>query len=137
MKKMTVDTVEKEAKSLEKRSDEKESKMSNSSLITLEISGAAIFSALSIIISIYIAPILPRVPGMPMAYIDPISFIWITCLLIFGVRSGLLCCSIGTIGLMIADLANAPWGPLMKLAATLSLIIVPIILLKLYYFRSD
>ncbi len=112
--------------------EEKESKLSGKTLYTLEIAGAAIFGALSTILSVFTAPYLPRVPGMPIAYLDPVSFIWITCFLIFGVRSGLLCSIIGTITLMFADLANAPWGPLMKFAATISLIIVPILFLKLY-----
>lgn len=111
---------------------ERESKLSGKTLYTIEIAGAAIFGALSTILSVFTAPYLPRVPGMPIAYLDPVSFIWITCFLIFGVRSGLLCSIIGTVTLMFADLANAPWGPLMKLAATLSLIIVPILILKLY-----
>ncbi len=111
---------------------EKESKLSGKTLYTLEIAGAAIFGALSTILSVFTAPYLPRVPGMPIAILDPVSFIWITCFLIFGVRSGLLCSIIGTVTLMFADLANAPWGPLMKFAATISLIIVPIIFLKLY-----
>jgi len=117
---------------LDKREDEKESKRSKSTLYIIQISGAAIFSAISIVVSIFIAPLLPRVPGVPIAYIDPISFIWITCFLIFGVEAGLLCSGIGTVGLMFADIANAPWGPLMKFVATVSMIIVPIILLKLY-----
>ena len=130
---MTVKTVnEDKQKPTGKRPGEKEAKMARNTQITLQIVGAAIFSALSIVVSIYIVPLLPRVPGMPMAYIDPISFIWIICFLIFGVESGLLCCGVGTVGLMFADIANAPWGPLMKFAATFSLIIVPIIFLKLY-----
>lgn len=111
---------------------EKESKLSGRTLYTLEIAGAGIFGALSTILSYFTAPFLPRVPGMPIAYLDPVSFIWITCFLIFGVRSGLLCSLIGTVTLMFADLANAPWGPLMKFAATISMIIVPIVVLKLY-----
>ncbi|UCC18880.1 MAG: hypothetical protein JSV62_12330 [Promethearchaeota archaeon] len=111
---------------------EKEVVRSTSSQILIELSGAAIFGALSTILSVFTAPYLPRVPGMPIAILDPVSFIWITCFLIFGVRSGLLCSFIGMVTLMLADLANAPWGPLMKFAATISLIIVPILLLKLY-----
>ena len=131
---MTLESksVENNDNSLEKRPDEKVADLSKRANLTIQISGAAIFSALSIVISIYLVPLLPRAPGMPIAYIDPISFIWITCFLIFGVKAGILCCSIGTVGLMIADLANAPWGPLMKFAATLSLIIVSIVALKLY-----
>ena len=48
--------------------------------LTLEIAGAAIFSALSIAISALIIanPLLvPRVPGWYIAYFDPISIIWI------------------------------------------------------------
>ncbi len=111
--------------------EEIESKLSGKPLFTLEIAGAAIFGALSIVVSVIITPLIPRVPGWFIAIVDPISIIWITCLLIFGVRSGLLCLAIGTIGLM-------PWdpypliGPPMKFSATLSLIIVSIIFLKLY-----
>lgn len=111
--------------------EEKESKLSGKTLYTLEIAGAAIFGALSIVVSVVITPLIPRVPGWFIAIVDPISIIWITCLLIFGVRSGLLCLAVGTIGLM-------PWdpypliGPPMKFSATFSLIIVSIIFLKLY-----
>ncbi len=116
----------------DRRVDEKESKISKDTNFVIQIAGAAIFGALSIVSSLFLAPLLPRVPGMPIAYIDPISFIWITCFLLFGVKSGLLCISISTIGLMFADAQNAPWGALMKFVATISLIIVPILLLKLY-----
>ncbi|MFX1311737.1 MAG: hypothetical protein ACFFHD_03860 [Promethearchaeota archaeon] len=111
--------------------EEKEVSMSPKARLTLEIAGAAIFSALSIVISLYITPIIPRIPGWQIAIVDPISIIWITCLLIFGVRAGLLCTVIGSVGLIISDPSG--WvGPFMKFSATLSLIIVPIILLKLY-----
>jgi riboflavin transporter FmnP len=115
---------------------EKESKLSGKTLYTLEIAGAAIFSALSIVISVFITPILPRIPGWGIAIVDPISIIWITCLLIFGVRAGILCTVIGTIGLMPFDPTG--WiGPSMKFTATMSLIIVPIIFLKLYKKGND
>ena len=111
--------------------EEKESRLSGKPLSTVEIAGAAIFGALSIVVGALTAPILPRVPGWGIAYFDPISIIWICCFLIFGVKAGLLCCTIGTIGLMPFD-PFAPIGPLMKFSATVSLILVGIIILKLY-----
>jgi len=108
--------------------EEKESHMSKSSQFVLQISGAALFSALSLILSIFVTPYLPQTPE-GFAYFDPISIIWVTCYLIFGPLAGILCCGIGSIAMMPFD-DWAPIGPLMKLAATLSLIIIPILLLK-------
>ena len=109
-------------------SEEKESHMSKSSQLVLQIAGAALFSALSLILSIFTTPYLPQtVEGF--AYFDPVSIIWVTCFLIFGPLAGVLCCGIGSLMLMPFD-DFAPIGPLMKFAATLSLIIVPILILK-------
>ncbi len=113
------------------REKEIESSMSKRTRLTLEITGAALFGALSLVLSAFLTPIVPRVPGWGIALIDPVSILWITCFLIFGPKSGLLCCLIGTLALFPFD-PFAPIGPLMKLSATLSLIIVPIMLLKLY-----
>ena len=113
---------------------EKKAKMTRSSRITLQISGAAVFGALSIVIGALLTPTLTellRVPGWHIAIIDLISIIWITCFFLFGEKAGILCCIIGSLGLMPFD-TTAPIGPLMKLAATVSLIIVPILFLKLY-----
>jgi len=115
----------------ERIAEEKETKMSKSSQLVLQISGAALFGALSIVLSIFVTPLVPRIPGWGIAIIDPISIIWILCFLIFGTRAGLLCCVIGTFGLMPFD-SFAPIGPLMKFGATFALIIVPILFLKLY-----
>ncbi len=112
------------------RSEEKESFMGRQSQKTLQIAGAGIFGALSIIISGFVVPFIPRIPGWGMAIYDPISIIWIACFLIFGVVAGLLCCVIGTFGLLIFDPTGI--GSIFKFFATFSLIIVPIILLKLY-----
>ncbi|MHA1191038.1 MAG: ECF transporter S component [Promethearchaeota archaeon] len=105
--------------------------MSKRTRLTLEVTGAALFGALSLVLSAFLTPIIPRVPGWGIALVDPVSILWITCFLIFGPKSGLLCCLIGTLALFPFD-PFAPIGPLMKLSATLSLIIVPIILLRLY-----
>jgi len=110
--------------------------MSKSTHLTLEVTGAALFGALSLVLSAFITPILPRIPGWGIAIFDPVSILWITCFLIFGPKSGLLCCVIGTLGLFPFD-SFTPIGPLMKLSATVSLIIVPILLLRLYKTEPD
>lgn len=130
---MTLESksVENKEDSLEKRSDEKASKMSKSAQQTLKLSGAAIFGALSLIMSAYLTPILARIPGWQIAIFDPISLVWITCFLIFGVEAGLMSLVIGAFGLLPFD-PTAWLGPMMKFSATFSLLIVPIIILKLY-----
>ena len=117
-----------------KEPEEKEAKRSYRTQTTLQITGAALFGALSIVVGALITPTLTdllRVPGWQIAIIDLISLIWVTCFFLFGEKAGLLCCVIGALGLMPFD-TSAPIGPLMKLAATVSLIIVPILFLKLY-----
>lgn len=116
------------------QSEEKKTERNLGTQLTLEIAGAAIFGALSIIVGLFLAPSIPRIPGWGMAIVDPISIIWVTCFLIFGARSGLLCVFVGAIGLVPFDPTGIV-GPLMKLFATLSLIIVPILFLRLY--QSD
>ncbi|TFG17766.1 MAG: hypothetical protein EU531_02410 [Promethearchaeota archaeon] len=114
--------------------EERESFMSRRSQLTLQIVGAALFSALSIVVGALLTPTLTnliRIPGWFIAIIDLISLVWVLCFYLFGVKAGILCCIIGTVGLMPFD-PSAPVGPLMKLAATLSLISVPILFLRLY-----
>ena len=110
--------------------------MSKRTRLTLEVTGAALFGAMSLVLSAFVTPIIPRIPGWGIAIIDPVSILWITCFLIFGVKSGLLCCIIGTLALFPFD-PFTPIGPLMKLSATVSLIIVPILLLRLYKTEPD
>jgi riboflavin transporter FmnP len=104
----------------------------NTYAYTKGITGAAIFGALSFITSAFTAPYLPRMPGWGIAFIDPVSIIWIMCFLIFGLSTGLLCSAIGTIGLMFFD-PFTPIGPLMKFFATLPLILIFYLGLKLKY----
>jgi len=111
--------------------EERETSMSKSSQLVLQISGAALFGALSLVFSAFLAPNIPRIPGWGIAIIDPVSIIWVMCFLVFGAKSGILCCLIGTFGLMPFD-PFAPIGPIMKFSATIALIIVPIMFLKLY-----
>jgi len=123
----------------EKLPNEEKTIMTKRSRITLEITGAALFSALSIVVGTFLTPTLTnllRIPGWFIAIIDLISLIWVVCFLLFGPRAGLVCCIVGTFGLMPFD-PSAPVGPLMKLAATVSLIIVPIIFLKLFKHKED
>jgi riboflavin transporter FmnP len=115
----------------EQINEERETFMSTSSKRVIEISGAALFGAISIVFYIFTNKYLPRVPGWGIAIIDPVSIIWILCFLIFGTKSGLLCTVIGTLGMMPFD-DFTPIGPLMKFGATVSLIVVPILFLKLY-----
>ena len=110
-------------------SEEKEPHMSESSQFVLQISGAALFSSLSLILSVFTTEFLPRTPE-GFAYFDPVSIVWVTCFLIFGPLAGVLCCGIGSLILMPFD-PFAPIGPLMKFSATFSLIIIPILLLSL------
>jgi len=109
--------------------EEKESFLSKRTRLTLQIVGAAIFGALSLILSLFVVPYLPRTP-QGFAYFDPVSIIWFTCFLIFGPLAGVLCCVIGMTVLFPFD-PFTPIGPLMKFSATFSLMIVPIMLLYL------
>ena len=95
---------------------------------TLEIAGAALFGALSIVVS-FSAAFIPRLPW-GIALFDPIGIVWIVCFLIFGIRSGIICSVAGTMGLMFFD-PFAPIGPLMKLAATLPMIVLPWAILRI------
>ena len=104
--------------------------MAKRTLLTLQIAGGAIFGALSIVVSAITTPIIPRFPGWGMAIFDPVSIIWMICFLIFGPVAGILCCLIGSFGLLLFDPTGI--GPLFKLMATIPLVIVPTIILRLY-----
>ncbi|TFF92364.1 MAG: hypothetical protein EU543_05560 [Promethearchaeota archaeon] len=111
--------------------EEKEAIISERAARTLEVAGSAIFGALSIIIGAFLAPSIPRIAGWFIAIVDPISIIWITSFLLFGVRAGIFTTLIGTIGLMPFD--PTTWvGPLMKFSATMSTVIFAILVLRLY-----
>lgn len=116
--------------------DEKYTLMSSKTRLTLEITGAALFGALSLVLSAFTTTIIPRIPGWGIAIFDPVSILWICCFLIFGPKSGLLCCLIGTLALFPFD-QFTPIGPLMKFSATVSLIIIPILMLRLYKHPSN
>jgi riboflavin transporter FmnP len=110
--------------------EEKETFMARKTLLTIQIAGAAIFGALSIVVSALTTPIIPRFPGWGMAFFDPVSIIWIICFLIFGPVAGILCVIIGSFGLLLFDPTGI--GPLFKFMATIPLVIIPTVLLKLH-----
>jgi riboflavin transporter FmnP len=96
------------------------------------VTGAAIFGAASAVVAVISAPYLPRVPGWGIAFIDPVSIFWVSCFLMFGMRSGLIASVFGTIALLPVD-PFTPWGPLMKFAATAPMIILPTLFLKVVH----
>ncbi|WEU40732.1 MAG: hypothetical protein OdinLCB4_002065 [Candidatus Odinarchaeum yellowstonii] len=106
----------------------------NKNNLTVKIVGGAVFSAISIGLALSLSPIVPRVPGWGIAFIDPVSIIWVLCFLIFGLLAGLICSFSGFAALFYVD-PFIPWGPLFKLTATLPLIIIPYILIK--YFKNQ
>jgi riboflavin transporter FmnP len=109
-----------------------EEKIARNTNITIQITGAALFGALSIVLSLF-APVLPRFPNpQGIAYFDPVSIAWILCFLIFGPYAGMLCSFIGFIGLIPLDQSLPVIGPFMKFAATIPLIVIPTLVLKLY-----
>ncbi len=109
--------------------EEKESFRSTRSQNTLELTGGAIFGALSGVFA-WMASILARA-GIGMAYFDPISIVWVLALFIFGPIAALISSGAGMLLLMPFD-PFAPIGPIMKFAATITLMLVYIIALKLY-----
>jgi hypothetical protein len=112
---------------------EKKSEMSSRTRLTIDIVGAAIFGALSAIAYPILKPLIDatRVP-QGLALFDPISIIWMTCFLVFGPLAGILCCFVGFVTLIPFDTSIPVIAPLMKLCATLPLVIAPTLFLRLY-----
>ncbi len=125
---------------LEPISEEKEKKtiMAPKTRLTIQVVGAAIFGALSAIAFPILKPFIDatRVP-QGLALFDPISIIWIVCFLIFGPLAGILCCFTGFATLIPFDTSIPVIGPLMKLCATLPLVIVPTLSFRLYKREKD
>lgn len=99
----------------------------NRKTITIEIVGAAIFSALSIVLSVFLPPF--RL-AWGIAYFDPVSIIWITSFLIFGFRAGVLTSIIGTFGLILVDPFLAYFGPFMKFLSTIWFVLIPYLYIR-------
>ena len=90
--------------------------------MTRKIGAAAVFGGLSFVLEALTAPYLPRVPGWGIGFIDPVSIIWVTSYLLFGLTVGLSTSVIGTLGLMFFD-PFTPVGPIMKFLATIPIIL--------------
>jgi len=131
---------EEEKLSVEEELDdvEKEAYMNKRSQLLLKIIGAAIFGALSAVSYPLLKPLIDatRVP-QGLALFDPISIIWVTCFLIFGPYAGVLCCTIGFVTLIPFDQSIPVIAPFLKFAATIPLIIVPTLILRLYKKREN
>ncbi len=115
-----------------KEGEIKASRSKRSKLI-LQLAGGAIFGALSVVLSVVLSPIInaSKIGALwGMALFDPTSWMWIICFLIFGPIAGAISTTIGSLGLLIIDIN--PIGPVFKFTATLPLIIIPTLILKLW-----
>ena len=105
---------------------------SKKSELILQLSGGAIFGALSTVLAVVLSPIInaSRIANWGIAMFDPTSWIWIICFLIFGSYAGLTSCLTGSFGLLLIDPSG--WiGPVFKFCATAPLIIIPYLMLNL------
>jgi len=131
---------EEEKLSVEEELDdvEKEAFMNKRSQLLLKIIGAAIFGALSAVSYPLLKPLIDatRVP-QGLALFDPISIIWVMCFLIFGPYAGVLCCLIGFVTLIPFDQSIPVIAPFLKFSATIPLIIIPTLFLRLYKKREN
>ena len=101
--------------------------------LKIQIAGGAIFGALSTVIAIVLSPFInaSRIASLwGMALFDPTSWIWIICFLIFGPIAGIISSVVGSFGLLMIDPTGI--GPAFKFTATIPLIIIPILILKLW-----
>ena len=98
----------------------------------IKITGGAIFAALSLAIAVLSKPLVDslRTPW-GAAWWDPVSVIWILSFFVFGYEAGILTSVIGSILLFIVDPTAGWFGPIFKLIATLPLIVVPYLLMKI------
>ena len=83
---------------------------------------ASVLASLSIAAA-PIAQIVPRIPGWGIAIFDPVSIFWVVSFLLGGIWVGLVSSVAGTLGLFLYD--PTAIGPVMKLIATLPMIVVP------------
>ncbi len=105
---------------------------SKRSQLTIQIVGGAIFGALSIVLALVLNPIInaSRIQAWGFALFDPTSWVWIIGFLIFGPIAGIISAVVGSFGLLIIDPTGI--GPAFKFTATIPLIIIPTLLLKLW-----
>lgn len=97
--------------------------------LTVKIAGAAIFSAMSLVVSLLTTEVLPRF-AWGLAWFDPVSVIWILSFFVFGYEAGLITSFVGMFLLFPFD-GFSPWGPMFKFLATVPLILVPLLMQKI------
>lgn len=100
---------------------------------SLKISGAAIFSALSLGLY-FAAEDIPRFQW-GLAWFDPVSIVWVLTFFIFGYEAGIISSVLGMILLMPFD-PFTPIGPIMKFTATIPLIVLPWLISKVRNFET-
>lgn len=106
---------------------------SKKSDLIIQLAGGAIFGALSTVMAVVLSPIInaSRITGWGIALFDPTSWVWIICFLVFGTYAGLISCLTGSFGLLLIDPSG--WiGPVFKFTATVPLIVIPFLILKLW-----
>jgi uncharacterized membrane protein len=96
--------------------------VSESSKRVKQVVLASVLASLSIA-SAPIADMVPRIPGWGIAIFDPVSTFWIVSFLLGGLWVGLVSSVAGMMGLFLYD--PTAIGPVMKLIATLPMIVVP------------
>ncbi len=101
--------------------------------LSIEVAAAGTFTAISVIISPIITPVVPRLPW-GIALFDPISIVWMICFLLFGWRPGIITLVAGSLLLFPLDPTAGALGPIFKLIATAPLMIVPTIA---YYMSKN
>ncbi|MHA1959936.1 MAG: hypothetical protein ACW99U_06875 [Candidatus Thorarchaeota archaeon] len=101
---------------------------SESSEYVRKIVVAGILASLSLVVA-PIAAYLPRVPGgWGIAYFDPVSLFWIIAFLIAGPFVGIVSMGAGVVGLFFFDPTGI--GPAFKLLATLPMILIPTLVIR-------
>ena len=111
--------------------DEIKTSRTESTNLKIQITGGAIFGALSVVLAIVISPVInaTRIPNWGIAMFDPTSWIWIICFMIFGPLAGLISSVTGSFGLLIIDPTGV--GPIFKFCATIPLILIPYYIFRL------
>ncbi len=97
--------------------------------LVIKITGGAIFSAISLVLSLLTTEFLPRF-AWGLAWFDPVSVIWVLSFFVFGYEAGIITSVVGMVLLFPFD-PFAPFGPIFKFTATIPLIVVPYIIEKI------
>jgi len=105
---------------------------------THELAKRVVVAALLAALSIAVTPIATYVPRLNwgIALFDPTSIFWIIAFLMGGIWVGLVSMSAGVLLLNFFD-PFAPVGPLVKLLATLPMIVIPWLGTKFVQWRSE